>query len=86
MKGVIAAAEKFRLGIAEASRNWAPGVPGITVSVGAVHVPFDSPNLDGSLIIDEADKCLYQAKGAGRNCTRYVSVLIQGSRHGAIQP
>jgi len=74
LKGVIAAAEKFRLGIAEASRSWAPGVPGITVSVGAVHVQCDSPNLDCSPIIDEADKCLYRAKRSGRNCTRYVSV------------
>ena len=74
LNGVIAAAEKVRLGIAEASKNWAPGVPGITVSVGAVHVRFDSPSLDGSLIIEEADRCLYQAKGSGRNCTRYVSI------------
>ena len=74
LKGVIAAAEKFRLGIAEASKSWVAGMPGITVSVGAVHVRYDSPNLDGSLIIDEADKCLCQAKGAGRNCTRYVGI------------
>ena len=74
LKGVIVVAEKFRLGIAEASKSWAPGMPGITVSVGAVHVRFDSPSLDGSLMIDEADKCLCRAKGAGRNCTRYVSV------------
>jgi diguanylate cyclase (GGDEF)-like protein len=74
LNGVIAAAEKIRLGIAEASGSWAPGVPGITVSIGAVQVRFDSPRLDASLIIDEADKCLYQAKGSGRNCTRYVSI------------
>jgi diguanylate cyclase (GGDEF)-like protein len=74
MAGTLATAEKLRLGIAEVSKSWVPEVPGITVSVGVVHVPFDSPNLDGSLIIDEADKCLYQAKNSGRNCTRYVSV------------
>ncbi len=74
LKGVIATAEKLRLGVAEASKSWAPGVSGITVSVGAVYVQFDSPSLDGSLILDEADRCLYQAKGAGRNCTRYVSI------------
>jgi len=39
-----------------------------------VHVRFDSPNLDCSPIIDEADKCLYRAKGAGRNCTHCVSI------------
>ena len=74
LKGVIVVAEKFRLGIAEASKSWAPGVPGITVSVGAVHIRSDSPSLDSSLIMDEADRCLYQAKGAGGNCTRYVSI------------
>ena len=74
LKGVIAAAEKVRLGIAEASKSWVEGVPGITISIGAVYVPFDSSNLDGSIIIDEADKCLYQAKNAGRNCTRYTSI------------
>ena len=74
LKGVIAAAEKFRLGIAEASKSWAPGVPGITISIGAVHVRFDSPNMDCGPIIDEADKCLYRAKGAGRNCTHSISI------------
>ncbi|MGD1001253.1 MAG: GGDEF domain-containing protein [Candidatus Brocadiia bacterium] len=74
LKGVIVVAEKFRLGIAEASKSWAPGLPGITVSVGAVHARFDSPSLDGSLMIDEADRCLYQAKVSGRNCTRYASI------------
>jgi diguanylate cyclase (GGDEF)-like protein len=74
LMGVIIVAEKFRLGMAEASKSWAPGVPGITVSVGVVHVRFDSPSLEGSLIIDEADKCLRQAKGSDRNCTRYVSI------------
>ncbi len=74
LKGIIATAEKFRRGIAEASKNWAPGVPGITVSIGAVHVRFDSPNLDCSAIIDEADKCLYRAKHAGRNCTHSASI------------
>ncbi|MGO8704879.1 MAG: HDOD domain-containing protein [Candidatus Brocadiia bacterium] len=74
LKGVIVVAEKLRLGVAEASKTWAPEVPGVTVSVGAVHARFDSPSLDAGLMIDEADKCLCQAKGAGRNCTRYVSI------------
>lgn len=73
LNGVLVAAEKLRLGLAEASKRWVKGAPGITVSVGAVHVPFDSPNLDSSILIDEADRCLYQAKNSGRNCTRYVA-------------
>ena len=74
LQGVVTAAEKLRLGIAEASKGWVKAVPGITVSVGAVHATARSPSLDSSLLIDEADRCLYQAKRSGRNCTRYVSV------------
>jgi diguanylate cyclase (GGDEF)-like protein len=74
LNGVIIVAEKFRLGMAEASKSWAPEVPGITVSIGAVHVGFDSAALDASFIIDEADKCLCQGKRSGRNCTRYASI------------
>ncbi len=74
LKGVIVVAEKLRLGVAEASKNWAPGAPGVTVSIGAVHVRFDSPSLDAGLMIDEADRCLCQAKISGRDCTRYVSI------------
>jgi diguanylate cyclase (GGDEF)-like protein len=74
LNGVITAAEKLRCGIAEMSGSWVPGVPGITVSIGAVQVRCDSPSLDASLVIGEADKCLYQAKSSGRNCTRYVSI------------
>jgi diguanylate cyclase (GGDEF)-like protein len=74
LNGVIAAAEKLRLAVAETSRSWVPGVPSITVSVGAVQVRSDSPSLDASLIISEADKCLYQAESSGGNCTRYVSI------------
>jgi diguanylate cyclase len=74
MEGAIATAEQLRLGIAAASKNWAPGVPGITVSVGVVHSNHDSRVFDGSAILAEADRCLYQAKRDGRNCTRYAAI------------
>ena len=74
LEGAIVVAEKLRLGVAQASPAWAEGVPGITVSVGLVHASHDSAEFDTSLLIDHADQCLYQAKNAGRNCTRYAGV------------
>jgi len=74
LDGAIAAAEKLRFGIAAASKEWTQGVPGITVSMGAVHSRYDSPNFDEGVILDQADKCMYQAKRDGRNCTRYATV------------
>ena len=74
LDGAIASAEKLRFGIATASKAWTQRVPGITVSVGVVHSRFDSPSFDEAVILDEADKCMYQAKRDGRNCTRYATI------------
>ncbi len=74
LDGAIALAEKLRFGIASSSKGWTQRVPGITVSVGVVHSRFNSPSFDESTILDEADKCMYQAKRDGRNCTRYATV------------
>jgi diguanylate cyclase (GGDEF)-like protein len=74
LDGAIDAAEKLRFGLAESSKGWTQGMPGITVSVGMVHSQYDSPSFDEGIIFDEADKCMYQAKRDGRNCTRYATV------------
>jgi len=74
LDGAIATGEQLRLGIAAASKDWVQGLPGITVSVGAVHSQHDSRVFDGSAILAEADRCLYRAKHDGRNCTRYTSI------------
>jgi diguanylate cyclase (GGDEF)-like protein len=74
LDGGIASAEKLRFGIASASKGWSPRVPGITVSVGVVHSRYDSLSFDETVILDEADKCMYQAKRDGRNCTRYATI------------
>jgi diguanylate cyclase (GGDEF)-like protein len=74
LDGAIAAAEKLRFGLAESSKGWTQGMPGITVSVGMVHSQYDSPSFDEGVIFDEADKCMYQAKRDGRNCTRYATI------------
>ena len=74
LDGAIASAEKLRFGIASSSKGWTERVPGITVSVGVVHSRHNSPSFDESIILDEADKCMYQAKRDGRNCTRYATI------------
>jgi diguanylate cyclase (GGDEF)-like protein len=74
LDGAIAFAEKLRFGIAESSKGWARGMPGVTVSVGMVHSRHDSPSFDEGVILDEADKCMYKAKRDGRNCTRYATI------------
>ncbi len=74
LDGAITAAEKLRFGIAASSKGWTQNVSGITVSVGAVHSRYNSPSFDEAVILDQADKCMYQAKRDGRNCTRYASI------------
>ncbi|MGD1001186.1 MAG: GGDEF domain-containing protein [Candidatus Brocadiia bacterium] len=74
LDGAIAAAEKLRFGIATSSKGWTQRVPGITVSVGVVHSRYSSHSFDEGIILDQADKCMYQAKRDGRNCTRYATI------------
>ncbi len=47
---------------------------GITISVGVAQAGSDSGLFDMPSLIEQADKCLYQAKRDGRNCTRYTTV------------
>ncbi len=74
LDGAIDSAEKLRFGIASSSKEWTQGIPGITVSLGVVHSRYNSPSFDEGVILDEADKCMYQAKRDGRNCTRYATI------------
>ncbi len=74
LEGALTVAEKMRMGIEESSKRWVPGVPGITISVGVAFVRHDSDSLDGAIMLEEADRCLYQAKQAGRNRTRYIDL------------
>jgi len=74
LDGAIAFAEKLRFGIASSSKGWCQRVFGITVSVGVVHSRCNSSAFDGATILEEADKCTYQAKRDGRNCTRYATI------------
>jgi len=65
-------AERLRFGVGVASRSWADGVPGITVSVG-LYCTRAGGDLSKETMLDRADRCLYAAKTAGRNRTRYAT-------------
>jgi len=69
----LEAAERLRLGIAEASKDWHEEIEGVTVSVGAVHCRPGSEKVTTGALFEQADQALYAAKSAGRNCTRYSS-------------
>jgi len=63
-------AERLRFGVARISPSWANGVPGVTVSVGLYCARAGKP-VTREEMLEKADRCLYAAKTAGRNCTRY---------------
>jgi diguanylate cyclase (GGDEF)-like protein len=72
--GAVLAAEKLRMSIEMDSEHWCEELAGITVSVGVAYASHDTARFDAKVIINEADKCLYQAKGEGRNCVRSAIV------------
>ena len=67
----LEAAERLRLGVAKASKGWVDEMERITVSVGMAHVSPSLTARSATALLHEADQCLYAAKAAGRNCTRY---------------
>jgi len=71
-EGVEKAWERIREGVERDSVSWMPGTRGITISIGGVFVR-DVSRVDSlGAIIDTADKCLYAAKGNGKNCARHT--------------
>jgi diguanylate cyclase (GGDEF)-like protein/PAS domain S-box-containing protein len=74
--GCVIAAENFRSAIAALDNPRAP----ITASVGAVTYS-PSPTSAATpllfeMLVNEADRALYAAKNAGRNCVRHVNALV----------
>jgi diguanylate cyclase (GGDEF)-like protein/PAS domain S-box-containing protein len=63
-------AERLRAAIADASMAADPEgrMPAITCSVGVASFPADGASTDQ--LLKAADRALYEAKGAGRNCVR----------------
>ena len=76
IESTLEVAERIRLGIGENSPAWDPEVGGVTASIGAVHVSPSASDINADGLIAEADKCLYAAKGGGRNCTRYADLNV----------
>jgi diguanylate cyclase len=62
------AEERLRKELAQKAYSLADGTTiQVTASFGVAEL---DPNLPVEAILDRADKALYAAKGAGRNCTR----------------
>jgi Diguanylate cyclase, GGDEF domain len=62
-------------------RSTGESLGGITISIGvASHRPGERPRP----IIERADACLYEAKRAGRNCTKHEDSKIPISRGGVM--
>ena len=69
-QGAFAAAENIREAIAARRQSWQGTEVKVTVSAGVAQMQPDEGSLDG--LIARADEALYQAKAAGRNCTRVL--------------
>ena len=65
-------AERIRFDVALHSKEWLPDESSITVSIGLYCVSA-SEDQDPESLLEKADQCLYAAKHAGRNCTRYAT-------------
>jgi len=74
IESALEVAERLRLGVAENSAGWYKELGQVTISVGAIHISPARMEINAEGLIAEADKCLYAAKDAGRNCTRYLDL------------
>jgi diguanylate cyclase (GGDEF)-like protein len=69
--GAFAAAENIREAIAARRQCWQGVEIRVTVSAGVAQMLPDEGSLD--ILIGRADAALYEAKAAGRNCTRVAA-------------
>ncbi len=74
-QGAINIAERIRNEIERLDIIFANQVIGITASLGVASFIPDSDKT-AELLIDLADKALYQAKNEGRNCTRSINLIV----------
>ena len=72
----MALAERVRKGIAGDKIDTTAGGVNVTISVGIADILPEEDTLDR--LIQRADKALYAAKEAGRNCTRLFSPAVSG--------
>jgi len=73
LEDALAIAERIRIEVQRRSRCWVDGCPGITLSLGVVHLTPASV-ITADDLVRKADACMYDAKSNGRNCSRAVSV------------
>jgi diguanylate cyclase (GGDEF)-like protein len=66
--GAFAAAENIRESIAASRESWEGTQLAVTISAGVAQMRAGDDSLDA--LIGRADQALYEAKEAGRNCTR----------------
>ena len=67
IEGAMRAAERVRVAVGELS---IPTVGSVAVSLGVAVHPYHAAN--GPSLVEAADRALYEAKHAGKNCTRLV--------------
>ena len=73
-----ASAERLRLSVAQRAFEIGALKLNATVSLGLVH--SDDAGYELTALVAAADVALYQAKGAGRNCTRVATKITLNSR------
>lgn len=72
-------AERIRKGVAERAFHTSAGTAAVTISAGVSEMQSNSDTLED--LIRRADRALYDAKGAGRNC-----IVVHGWRGSAAEP
>ncbi len=69
--GAAHVAERIRLAVEQCLVPWNGQSLSVTISVGAAIYARDFDSLNAAGLIGDADALLYEAKCAGRNCTRF---------------
>jgi diguanylate cyclase (GGDEF)-like protein len=75
--GILSSAERLRQAVAESPMGTAGDAIKVTVSVGVVSTASDEIGQDRLTILRAADRALYSAKSAGRNCVRGVDPAVE---------
>ena len=68
--GAVELADRLRAAIAARPARYAGGELGVTASFGVASYPIPVPSSDG--LFPAADRAMYEAKAAGRNCVRSI--------------
>lgn len=75
--GILSSAERLRKAVAESPMGTVEDPIHVTVSIGIVSTAGNSLGSDCLTILRAADRALYGAKSAGRNCVRSVNAVVE---------